>query len=67
MAVIVRVMLARLFGMVRGVSMMTLRHVRVMTGGVVIASVVMLRGRLVMLGGVLVVLGCFAVMFRGLL
>jgi hypothetical protein len=60
-------MLARLFGMMRRVSLMALRHVRVVTGCVVIAGVVMLRGRLVMLSGMLVVFGGFAVMFRGLL
>ncbi len=59
-------MLTRLFGMMRGMDMMALRHVRVMTGFVVIAGFVMLRGRLVMLSGMLVVLGGFAVMFRGL-
>jgi hypothetical protein len=60
-------MLACLFGMIRGVNLMALRHVRVMAGFLVIAGGVMLRGRLVMLSGMLVVFGGFAVMFRGLL
>jgi hypothetical protein len=59
-------MLAGLFGMMRGVGVMPLRHVRVVTGFVVVAGIVMLRRSFVMCSGMLVVLGCFAVMFRSL-
>jgi hypothetical protein len=65
-AVLAGVMFARLFGMMRSVNLMALRHVRMVTGLVVIAGFVMLRGRLVMLCGMVVVLSGFAVMFRGL-
>jgi hypothetical protein len=59
-------MLAGLFGMMRGVSLMALRHVRMVAGLVVVAGFVMIRGRLVMLRGMVVVLSGFAMMFRGL-
>jgi hypothetical protein len=65
-AVFSNVMLACLFGMMGGVSLMALRHVRVMTGLAMIAGFVMFRGRLMMLSGMLVVLSGFAVMFRSL-
>jgi hypothetical protein len=65
-AVLAGMMLAGLFGMMRGVNLMALRHVRMVTGLVVIAGFVMLCGRLVMLSCVVVVLSGFAVMFRGL-
>ena len=66
MAVLAGMMLARLFGMMRGVNLMALRHVCMVTGLVVIAGFVMIRGRLVMLSGMVVVLGGFAMMFRSL-
>ena len=45
---------------------MALRHVRVMTGLVMVAAFVMFGGRFVMLSGMFVVLSGFAVMFRSL-
>ena len=42
-------MLAGLFGVMRGVSLMALRHVRMVTGLVVITGFVMLGGRVMML------------------
>jgi hypothetical protein len=65
-AVLVSVVLACLFAVMCGVSVMALRHVRVVTGFVVVTGIVMVRGNFVMLSGMLVVLGSFAVMFRGL-
>jgi hypothetical protein len=65
-AVLAGVMLARLFGMMGSVNLMALRHVRMVTGLVVIAGFVMIRGRLMMLRGMVVVLSGFAMMFRGL-
>ena len=66
MAVLVSVLLAGLFGMMCGVSMMALRHVRVVTGFVVVTGIVMLRSYFVMRSGMLVVFGSFAVMLRSL-
>jgi hypothetical protein len=66
-AVFVGVMLTGLFRMMHGVNVMALRHVRVMTGLVVVTGVVMLRRRLVVLSGVLVVFGSFAMVLRRLL
>ena len=57
MAVLVSVLLAGLFGMMCGVSMMALRHVRVVTGFVVVTGIVMLRSYFVMRSGMLVVFG----------
>jgi hypothetical protein len=65
-AVLVSVVLACLFGMMRGVNMMALRHVRMVTGFVVVTGIVMLGGYFVLGSGMLVVFGSFAVMFRGL-
>jgi hypothetical protein len=65
-AVFGSVMLACLFGMMGSVSLMALRHVRLVTGLAMIAGVVMFRGRVMMLSGMLVVLSGFAVMFRSL-
>lgn len=67
MAVLAGVMLARLFGMMLGLDVMTLRHVCVMTGRLVVATFVVVGRRLVVLGGMLVMFSGFAVMFRGLL
>ncbi len=66
MAVLVSVVLACLFGMLCGVSVMALRNVRVVTGFVVVTGLVMLRGYFVMRSGMLVVFGSFTVMFRSL-
>ena len=63
---LVSVLLAGLFGMMCGVSMMALRHVRVVTGFVVVTGLVMFGRCFVMRCGVFVVLGSFAVMFRSL-
>jgi hypothetical protein len=65
-AVFVSVVLAGLFGMMCGVSVMALRHVRVVTGFMVVTGLVMLRGYFVMRSGMLMVFGSFAVMFRSL-
>jgi hypothetical protein len=65
-AVFGSVMLACLFGMMGGVSLMALRHVRVVAGCLVCAGFVVFRGRMMMLSGMLVVLSGFAVMFRSL-
>jgi hypothetical protein len=65
-AVFGSVMLAGLFGMIGGVSVMPLSDVRVVTGLAMIAGFVMFRGRLMMLSGMLVMLSGFAVMFRSL-
>jgi hypothetical protein len=59
-------MLARLFGVMCGVSVMPLRHLRMVTGLVVVTGLVMLGRRFVMRCGVFVVFGSFAVMFRSL-
>ncbi len=64
MTVLVSVVLAGLFGMMRGVNVMPLRHVGVVTCFVVVAGIVMLRRSFVMRSGMRVVLGSFAVMFR---
>jgi hypothetical protein len=66
MAVIVRVMLAGFLGVMLGVDVMPLRHMRVMTGQMMVATFVMIGRCFVMLGGMFVMLGSFAVMFRGL-
>jgi len=65
--VIVGVMLASLFRMIIGVGVVALRHVRVMTGRLVVATLVVVRCRLMVLGGMLVMLSGFAMMFRGFL
>jgi hypothetical protein len=67
MAVIARVMLAGFFGVVLGVDLMALCHLRVMTGRLVVATLVVVGRRPMVPGGMLVMLSGFAVMFRGLL
>jgi hypothetical protein len=67
MAVIVRVMLASFLRVMLGVDLMPVRHVRVMTGLLVVATFVMLGGRVVMFRGMLVMFSGFAVMFRSFL
>ncbi len=67
MPVLARVMLARLVGVMLGVRFMTLCHLRVMTGCLMVATFVVVGRRLMMLGGMLVMFCGFAVMFRGLL
>ena len=67
MAVLVGVMLGRLFGVVLGVDMMALSHMRVMTGDVMVAALVVVSRRLMMPGGMLVVFSSFSVMFGSLL
>jgi hypothetical protein len=57
-AVLCGVMLYSLFGVVRGVSEVPVRDVRMMPGLHMIAGFVMLRGFAVVPGCVLVVLGC---------
>jgi hypothetical protein len=66
MAVIVRVMLAGFLGVMLGVDVMPLRHMRVMTGQMMVATFVMIGRCFVMLGGMFVMLCSFAVMFRRL-
>ena len=65
--VIVGVMLAGLIRMIIGVGVVALRHVRVMTGRLVVATLMVVRRRLMVLGGMLVMLSGFAMMFRGFL
>ena len=60
----VRVVLARLFGVMLRLHVMPLRHVRVMPGLVMVAGVVMVRSRFVMLSGALVMLCGFPMMIR---
>jgi hypothetical protein len=59
-------MLARLFGVMCGVNVMPLRHMRMVAGFVVVTGLVVLSRRFVMRYGVFVVFGSFAVMFRSL-
>jgi hypothetical protein len=67
MAVIVGVMLAGFFGVLLGVNLMALRHVRVMTGRMMVATLVMIGRRLVVLRGMFVMLSSFAMMVDSLL
>ena len=67
MAVFARVMLARLFGVMLGLDVMSLRDLCVMTGRVVVATFMVVGRRLMVPGGMLVMFSGFAVMFRGLL
>jgi len=66
-AVIARVMLAGLFGVMLGVNLMALGHVRVVPGGLMVAALVVIGRRLVMLGGMFVMLSGFAMMLDSLL
>ncbi len=66
-AVLVGVMLAGLFGVMLGVNMMALRHVRVVPGGFMIAALVVIGRRLMVLGGMFVMLRGFAMMLGSLL
>jgi hypothetical protein len=66
-AVIVGVMLAGFFGVMLGVNLMALRHVRVMTGRMMVATLVMIGRRLVVLRGMFVMLSSFAMMVDSLL
>jgi hypothetical protein len=63
--VVVGVMLARLFGMMRGMIQMTFGDVRVVAGLLVVTRLMMLGGGQMMLRGMLVVLGCLAVVVCG--
>lgn len=67
MAVIVGVMLAGLFSVILRVDVMALRHVRVMTGRLVVSTLMMVGGRLMMPGSMLVMFGGFAMMLGSLL
>ena len=67
MAVIVGVMLAGFFGVILGVDVMPMGHVRLMTRHLVVAALMMFGGRFVMLSGMFVMFSSFAVMFRGFL
>jgi hypothetical protein len=60
------VMLARFFGVMRRVQMMTVRDVRVMTRFLMIACLMMLRRFAVMMRGVFMVFGGMVMMFRAL-
>jgi hypothetical protein len=66
MAVVSNMMLAGLLAVMRGVDMMSLRYVSVVSGLVVVPRLVMFRRRSVVRSGMFVVFGGFAVMFRGL-
>ena len=66
LAVMLGVMLARLAGMVLGVSGMAVRRMGVMRGGLVRIRFVMLGGLTMMLGGMLVMFGCGAMMLDDL-
>lgn len=61
---LVGVKLARLFGMMDCVDVMPLRHVRVMTGLLMVPRGVMLGSRAMMLGGLLMMLGGLQMMIR---
>lgn len=65
--VLLRVMLARLHGMVRRMVRMPLRGLGVMGRLLVVTALVMLRGFAMVLGGLLVMLGGLVVMFRALM
>lgn len=67
MAVLVGVMLAGLLGVMFGVDLMALRHVRVMPGFLVVAAFVMVGRRLMVLGGMLVMFSGFAMMLDSVL
>ena len=59
------VMLAGLFGMVRGVVQVSFRYMCVVPGLFVVPGLVVIGGGLVILSSVFVMLGCFAVVFCG--
>jgi hypothetical protein len=59
-----KVMLARLFGVMCGVNVMPLRHLRMVTGFVVVTGLMVLGRGFVMRCGVFVMFGSLAVMFR---
>jgi hypothetical protein len=61
------VMLAGFLGVVRGVVEVAFRYVRMVSGLLMIARLMVVGGVLVMFGGVLVVLSGFAVVLRGIL
>ena len=64
MAVFQCVVFARLFGVVRGVVEVAFRHMGVMAGLFVVASLMVFRSRLMMFRCVFVVFRCFAVVLR---
>jgi hypothetical protein len=61
------VVLAGLFSVVSGVVEMAFRYVRMVSGLLMIARLMVIGGVLVMFGGVFVVLSGFAVVLRGIL
>jgi hypothetical protein len=65
MPVMFGVMLARLFGMMRGVIVMTVRDVRMVARFFVISRLMLLGGGEMMRSGLLVMLGCLAMMVCG--
>jgi hypothetical protein len=66
MAVFINMMLAGFLAVMRGMDVMSLRYVSMVSGLVVIARLVMFCRRSVVRSGMFVVFGSFAVMFRGL-
>ena len=64
---LVGVMLARFFGVMLGVDMVTLCDVRVMPGFLMVPGAVMLGGCAMVFRGVLVMLGSFQMMLGGVL
>ena len=62
MPVLLRVMLARLARMMRGVVLVPMRHMRMMSRRLMIAALMLLRGGAMVLGRVLMVFRRFAMM-----
>ena len=67
LSVLIGMMLGRFLRMVRGVHVMSMRHLSMMTGFFVRAFFVMPSSFFVMLGCVLVMLGRFLMVFRSLM
>ena len=66
MAVLVGVVLAGFFCVMNSVQVMTVRHVGVVAGLLMIAGLVVVSSRAMVFRGVIMVLRGFAVMFRDL-
>jgi hypothetical protein len=64
--VLVSVLFASFFGVMRSMNMMSLRHMRLVTGLFMIPGLVVIGCRAVMLSRVLVMLGGFPMMFSAL-
>jgi hypothetical protein len=63
-SVLGRVMLAGLFGVMRGIVEVAFRYMCVVASLFVVASLVVVRCSIVMFGGLFMVVGCFAMVIR---